>query len=185
MTADLRLPGRLGLVAVLLAAGAMVTDLTASDPIAEVTPVELGHWIRDRTPGLEVIDVRPQEDYEAGHIPGARRIPAPDLSTAGRSAGTVVLYDQDGTRIREAADAVAATDTSRVYVLQRGIDGWIEDVMAPRLRADATEEERAAFAVQAELSRWFGGLPRVVPAGAITDGTESAADRSKRLLTGC
>ena len=43
----------------------------------------------------EVLDVRPHEEYAAGHIPGARSLPFPELSTALdelRGASTIVTY---------------------------------------------------------------------------------------------
>ncbi|WP_121257637.1 ArsR/SmtB family transcription factor [Nocardioides ferulae] len=43
----------------------------------------------------EVLDVRPREEYDAGHIPGARSLPFPELATALdelRGASTIVTY---------------------------------------------------------------------------------------------
>ena len=38
-----------------------------------VTGIELAEWIRSRKPGLRVIDVRPDSEYTAYHVPGAER----------------------------------------------------------------------------------------------------------------
>jgi rhodanese-related sulfurtransferase len=180
-----RLSSRLGLIALVLAAAAMVSDLMASVTVVEVSPIQLARWIRDRRPGLDVIDVRRADEYETGHIPGARNVTAPQPGTVDATVGTVVLYDQDGRNVRELAAALSPGAEAPVYVLEGGIDGWVDTVMAPRLRADASDEEQAAFAERAELSRWFGGLPRVMPAGVPEEDTESAGARSRRLLSGC
>jgi rhodanese-related sulfurtransferase len=38
-------------------------------------PVELSRWIKSREDNLVVIDVREEEDYQKGHIPGAINVP--------------------------------------------------------------------------------------------------------------
>jgi rhodanese-related sulfurtransferase len=38
-------------------------------------PVELSRWIKSREDNLVVVDVREEEDYRKGHIPGAINIP--------------------------------------------------------------------------------------------------------------
>ena len=37
-------------------------------------PIELSHWIEEKTP-ITIVDVRRPEDYAKGHIPGAVNIP--------------------------------------------------------------------------------------------------------------
>jgi rhodanese-related sulfurtransferase len=38
-------------------------------------PVELNKWIKSREDNLVVVDVREEEDYRKGHIPGAINLP--------------------------------------------------------------------------------------------------------------
>ena len=38
-------------------------------------PVELGKWIKSHEDNLVVVDVREEEDYRKGHIPGAINLP--------------------------------------------------------------------------------------------------------------
>jgi rhodanese-related sulfurtransferase/DNA-binding transcriptional ArsR family regulator len=51
--------------------------LDGRDALEPVTLTELRRLMRDD--GVTVIDVRPREEYEAGHIPGALSIPVPEL----------------------------------------------------------------------------------------------------------
>src|SRR5688500_11152717 len=77
--------------AVLLAAGALLAgdsgraekieqiDLGALARAVEreedhIDAIDLAEWIRDRKPGLRVIDVRDRADYEQYHIPQAQRV---------------------------------------------------------------------------------------------------------------
>jgi rhodanese-related sulfurtransferase len=51
--------------------------LDGRDALEPVTLTELRRLMRDD--GVTVIDVRPRDEYEAGHIPGAHSIPVPEL----------------------------------------------------------------------------------------------------------
>jgi rhodanese-related sulfurtransferase len=178
----------LGWLAFVVAAGALLAEAVAPVTVVElVTPIQLARWIREARSGLEVIDTREPEQYAAGHIPTARNVPATrfdGVPAIGHS--TVVLYDESGLAATRLAGEVSPDGSVEVYVLERGMDGWLDDVMAPRLPDTATAAERAAFAEQAELSRWFGGLPRIVAVEPVAGhAAESSPARSKRLLGGC
>jgi len=179
---------RFGWLAAILAFGALVADVLVPAAglrrVPFVTPIELARWIRAGTPDLDLVDVRDAADYDAGHIPGARNAPLShfDGAPAAPHATVVVYATVSGDAIAGATRAVATGLAASVYVLERGLDGWLDDVMSPRIDRDATESESAAFREQSELSRWFGGIPRVVDS-AVDRPTEPA--RSTRLLGGC
>ena len=76
---------------------------------------------------LTLLDVRQPNEYEAGHIPGARLIPLPDiLSRLGEinSNKTTVVYCAVGGRSRVAAQMIAAQGFSDVYNLSGGFKAW-------------------------------------------------------------
>lgn len=178
---------RLGALALVLAAGAVVADFKRPSDIRVVSALQLARWIRDSPSGLDVVDVRDEAAFEAGHVPTARNVPADRFARfVAEPDATVVLYGDREDPTTELAAAVSPDGSVELYVLERGIAGWLDDVMAPRIADDASARERAAFAEQAELSRWFGGLPRVVPASALeARPAESSSDRTRRLLEGC
>lgn len=178
----------LGWLAFVVAAGALLAETVAPVTVVQlVTPMELARWIREARSDLDVIDTREPEEYAAGHIPTARNVPSTRFEgVPAMGHSTVVLYDESGVAVTSLAASVSPDGSVEVYVLERGIDGWLDEAMAPRLPDTATAAERAAFAEQAELSRWFGGLPRIVVVEPVAgQAAESLPARSKRLLGGC
>jgi len=113
-----------------------------------VAPVELAEWIRDRKPNLRVVDVRSEAEFDEYHLPRAERFTS---STAFAPDDTIVF--------------VAGGERSvhrDVYVLRGGVHAWIDEVMNPTITADAPPSTRAAYERASIVSRYFGGVPRVV-----------------------
>ena len=137
-----------------------------------VTALELAAWIRDRKPGLRVLDVRADSEYAAYHIPTARRLPLAAIDTLRPRAGeTLVLYSEGGAHAAQAWVLLRAAGHRQVYFLRGGVLDWLDDVMHPRPGAD---REAAA------LSEYFGGTPRVGDAAGETSSDASTAVRRLR-----
>ena len=50
-------------------------------PVKSIGTDEARQFIADKSPDeVEIIDVRQPSEYEAGHIPGAKLIPLPELT---------------------------------------------------------------------------------------------------------
>ena len=112
-----------------------------------VTALELAAWIRDRRPRLRVIDVRPDSEYQAYHVPTAERMSLPDVATARWGAGeTVVLYSEGGAHAAQAWVLLRGAGMRDVYFLRGGILEWMDEVMQPMQST--------------ELTRYFGGVAR-------------------------
>ena len=136
-----------------LAAAAAILGVLAlfagkAPSIQSVAPVELAEWIRDRKPNLRIIDARSEAEFDEFHVPRAERFTS---STKFSPDGTIVF--------------VAGGEHSvhrDVYVLRGGMQAWIDDVMNPTITADAPPSARAAYERASIVSRYFGGVPRVV-----------------------
>lgn len=157
--------GRVG--AVVAAAGERVPTLGA---------VELARRLRDRTPGLRVADLRDSASFALFRLPGSERTDLPTLLAETPPAGpeTLVLVD-------EGLDAAAAWPILRAggrdaVVLDGGVNAWIAQILSPVLPAFADTVLTARFAEVAELSRYFGGEPRVAEAGEGVTTPWAAAD---------
>jgi rhodanese-related sulfurtransferase len=123
---------------------------------------QLAQWIRERKPGLRVIDVRRPDEFAAYAIPTAENIPLDQLPRSSfDSDETIVLYSEGGAHAAQAWMMLRAMGHRRAYFISGGLVDWDTDVMSPILAADASSEERAAFERTSELSRYFGGDPQV------------------------
>jgi hypothetical protein len=104
----------------------------------DVDALQLASWIKERKPGLRLIDARPLQEFNAYHIPGSEHVSAAELATMQfRPTETVVVITEEIIR------------------------GWSDEVMNPTVAPDASPEAKAAFERAAALSRYFGGVPRV------------------------
>jgi rhodanese-related sulfurtransferase len=128
-----------------------VLALFAARPpaIRNLTAVELAEWIRDRKPNLRVIDVRPEAEFDEYHLPRAERF----TSSATFAQDDTIVLVAGGERTIHARN---------VYVLSGGIQAWIDEVMNPTITADAPASSHVAFQRASAVSRYFGGVPRVV-----------------------
>lgn len=165
--------------------GQGVAELSAelTDGAAFVDAVTLAEWIRERRP-VRVWDVRADSGaFIRFAVPTADHVPVAELPDQAVDSTTLVVYD-DG-----AGDAVRGWLLLRrlghpdVRILERGVLGWIEGVISPVLPAK-TPEERARYQRVADVSRYFGGLPRV---GEPPPRAETSADQAVQLLSrrGC
>jgi rhodanese-related sulfurtransferase len=78
---------------------------------------------------VDLIDVRRAHEWEAGHIPGARRVEVNDLPAEAEKLHRdrpVVLYCRSGSRSELAADGLSA-DGLDAHALAGGITAWAEE----------------------------------------------------------
>ena len=127
----------------------------------EVSAEELGQWIHDRRPGLVVLDARDAAAMQKDGLPGAQ----PMNEIDGRAIApddTVVVYSDRYLPAQTIESLRQRLKVRRVLPLRGGIVAWNADVLFPTLRSDASARQQRAFALRAQLSRYFGGTPRVL-----------------------
>jgi rhodanese-related sulfurtransferase len=149
-----------------------------------VTALELAQWIKDRHPGLRVVDVRSPAEFNAYHVPTAEQIDVGDLvDTPFRIDDTIVLYSEGGAHAAQGWVFLRALGYPHVYFLRGGLYEWLDDVINPTISANPTDSARARWATVMSVSRYFGGVPHTatespknlsIPPRAKT-GTESKA----------
>jgi uncharacterized protein len=89
-----------------LAAIALLTAFAGTPYMTRyVEPLQLATWIKDRHPGLEILDSRSPQEFARVHVPGSRNV---------RS---------------EPADAIVVHSAGSVYLLRGGIDSWVNEIL--------------------------------------------------------
>jgi rhodanese-related sulfurtransferase len=116
-----------------------------------VTAIELATWIKDRKPGLRILDLRSEDEFDEYHVPRAERV-ALDAVVSMRFAptDTIVLVSDGGAHAAQGWVFLRARGLAHVYFLRGGLGEWIDEIMNPA----------GASAEVAALSRYFGGVPR-------------------------
>jgi rhodanese-related sulfurtransferase len=123
--------------AFLAAAVVVVYELRARlDAFAAVSPMQA---VRLMNQGALVIDLRPKEAFDKGHIGEARNVPADTLPSQTDALKkwrdkTVITYCETGRDGAVAARTLQKSGFSKVVNLEGGLAGWIKDNM-PLARA--------------------------------------------------
>lgn len=100
-----------------------------------VTALELAAWIRDRKPGLRVIDL----GTGATTIPTAERMTLQALVTLPpRGNETLVLASDGGAHAAQAWVLLRARGHRNVYFLRGGVREWDEQVLHPSASTELT-----------------------------------------------
>lgn len=91
-----------------------------------VSPQEL---IRLMNQGALVLDLRPTEEYAAGHINGARQMPSNDIPKAAETLKRykekpVVVYCDAGSVAAAAARKLATQGFTKAFSLRGGLSAW-------------------------------------------------------------
>ena len=100
-----------------------------AESLHSVSPQEL---IRLMNHGALVLDLRPQEQYQTGHLAGARQISGEALLSAGdtlkkHKEKAVVVYDDTGSLGGSAVRQLVAQGFTRVASLRGGLAAWRAD----------------------------------------------------------
>jgi rhodanese-related sulfurtransferase len=100
-----------------------------SEGLRAVSPQEL---IRLMNQGALVLDLRPLEQYQSGHLNGARQMSSEQILSAGdtlkkHKEKTVVVYDDSGSVGAAAVRQLAAQGFTRAFALRGGLAAWRAD----------------------------------------------------------
>jgi rhodanese-related sulfurtransferase len=119
----------LALIALMLVSGAALFLPTLSTLISGkgLSPSEATIWINRRK--AAVLDLRPESDFKAGHLPGSKHILADRISVGLDKLkldrkNPVILVCQSGVSARKVVPELKKLGFSEVAVLDGGVRGW-------------------------------------------------------------
>jgi rhodanese-related sulfurtransferase len=100
-----------------------------AESLAAVTPQDA---IRLMNRGAVVIDLRPAEQFAAGHLSGARRLDGEQILKAGDTLKkykqkALIVYDESGSLGTSAARQLKAQGFEHAFNLRGGLSAWRAD----------------------------------------------------------
>jgi rhodanese-related sulfurtransferase len=99
------------------------------ESLAAISPQDA---IRMMNRGAVVIDLRPAEQFTAGHLAGARRLDGNDILKAGDTLKKykqkpLIVYDESGSLGTSAARQLKAQGFEQAFNLRGGLSAWRAD----------------------------------------------------------
>lgn len=95
----------------------------------QIDPAELLDLMHDRTVRLRIVDIRPEAAWNWFHLVDAERLDHAALKSWGSNLDydeIVIVVDQDGQGATEAWLMLQAREIRSSYLLDGGIDAWME-----------------------------------------------------------
>ena len=135
----------LGLL-LLTGCGAEAPAPSAPEPAAGYTQIdqETAKRMMESDNGHVVVDVRRQDEYDAGHIPGAILIPNESITTEPPEAlpdpdQIILIYCRSGNRSKQAAQKLSDMGYTNIYEFG-GINTWTGEIEGAPSAGPGTSE---------------------------------------------
>ena len=130
----------------------------------------LADWLIKGNADYALIDLRTEKEYSEYNIPSSINIKMEDLLSSDLMRNQkILLYGDDDVAAAQAWFILKSSDFKGVYILKGGMTAWKDEIMFPKLSANATPEQTASFEKVKQVSLFFGGTPQIV------SGSESSA----------
>ncbi len=136
-------------------------------PISSISAAELRELLAERHPDdIQIVDVRPVDEYEKGHLPCAIPCPLSDLLERARDLDPeriTVICCRSGMRSHAAAALLQGSGFRRVQVLDQGIESWqgtlaegqLQPLRFPFTKVDSLKEFIALSWYMEDATRQF------------------------------
>jgi 3-mercaptopyruvate sulfurtransferase SseA len=141
--------------------------LKIQDKSANITVEDLADRLIQKKADFVLIDLRDEAKYNEYNIPSSINSKAININSLGLSkTQKVILYSDDNLQAAQAWFLLKSKNYKGVYMLSGGMAEWKSKILFPEISENATAEEKATFAKIAEISKFFGGTPRIKGAEA-------------------
>ncbi len=113
-------------------------------------PDEVAQMVVEKDPSLQLIDVRPKDEFEKFSLPGAINIPLDNLlalefaDVFNQNVMMNVLYANGSTKANEAWMLLRQLGVDNIYVLQGGLNYWAETIMNPQAPSSTSSDDELA-----------------------------------------
>lgn len=125
---------------------------------------EVADYIIKDDPSVQLIDVRPSDEYEKYHLPGAINIPLSDIASdewqsyLDQDVVRNVFYSNGTVKANQAWLITTQLGYKNNYVLQGGLNHWAEVILNPDKPAStAPRDEFAKYDFRKAMNNALGG----------------------------
>jgi sulfur-carrier protein adenylyltransferase/sulfurtransferase len=160
------------------------------------TADQVADLIIQQDKSIQLIDVRPANDFETYHLPGAINIPLSDILSAewvdylDQDIKTNIFYSTGTVNANQAWIICTQRGFKNNYVLEGGLNHWAEVILNPQKpESIAPGDEIARYDFRQGASQALGGGAQMQ---ATTDATESKGlppvqkkEKKKKAAGGC
>jgi rhodanese-related sulfurtransferase len=179
--------------------------LTAEQLLAEIgtgtqfiSPDEVADKIVQKDPSIQLIDVRNPREFDMFSLPGAINIPLQDILSEGNydvlNQGTKmnIFYSNGSTEANEAWLLTRQLGYQNNYVLQGGLNYWMETILNPQKPTGiVSNDEIARYDFRKAASMALGGgeissvAPAATPSAASSKPGVVPVKKKKKASGGC
>lgn len=158
------------------------------------TPDEVAHMVVTKDPSLVLIDVRAETEYEKFHLPGAINIPLSSLlddqwtDYINQDLRYNVFYSNGTVNANQAWMLTRQLGYQNNFVLQGGLNYWVETIMNPEKPASTSpNEEIAKYDFRKGAGQALGGGAMIESSDQVAPELPKIAPRpkKKRAEGGC
>jgi len=163
--------------------------LTALEMLEEVEygselihPYELADWLINKDPSIQLIDVRAPQEFEKFSLYNAINIPLNNILSnewvdyLDQGVKMNILYSNGSTQSHEAWMILRQLGYENNYVLQGGLNYWVETILNPETpKSTDPNDEIAKYDFRKGASQYFGGA-------SISTNTSSSSTTKKPII---
>jgi sulfur-carrier protein adenylyltransferase/sulfurtransferase len=163
-----------------------------------VSPDEVADKIVQKDPSIQLIDVRNPREFDMFNLPGAINIPLQDILSEGNSEilnqGTRmnIFYSNGSTEANEAWLLTRQLGYQNNYVLQGGLNYWMETILNPLKPGSVISNDEIArydFRKAASMALGGGEVSSIAPAASSSAATPKPGvvpvKKKKKASGGC
>ncbi|MBL7995096.1 rhodanese-like domain-containing protein [bacterium] len=135
--------------------------LIVDNEVDHVKVEELADWIIQGKADFRLLDLRNEKEFNDYRIPLSENVKTSSLEKYPLLRNEkIILYSDGGIHSAQAWFLLKAKGYKGVYILLGGLEEWKEKVLFPKIPANASAEQLAAFDKMKEVSKFFGGSPQ-------------------------
>lgn len=148
----------------------------------KIDVITLADWLMKGNADYTLIDLRDAKEFNEYNIPSSVNIKMEELPTSGLQRNQkILLLGDDDIAAAQAWFVLKSSSYNGIYILKGGIKAWKDEILYPKLSANATADQTAAFEKVKQISLFFGGTPQIISSTESSTAITAAQTSSQPL----